>query len=386
MPTISSEPLRSDPAPLYARRSAKAIAINNDIYLFGGIGADGSESILDVNDHLWKFDTDELSWSRIKKSEPWPSPRRWPGWDTDGSVAYLWGGSSLQELDPSEPNPNENITAPEDASVTYDFRNDLWRFDPAEIAWTKVTESDDFRTDEYVKHGRPRPRYTAVFHRFDDQFFVFSGKTQTRAYENVRLADVWICEADGSWRQLEVGDSVLGVSEEADWPAERYGAMWAATEDAVFVCGGYGEHSYNDLWRFDLDTEQWQLLSPHQESDNRHEPRYGSAFVEYDGTLYLFGGRSREHPVQKYNGLWTYGLANGEWSRIQATRTPHRYDETATYPGYHSKSATAVVGTDWYIWGGEGRHGHVSDLWRFNLETHEWQFVQPQRSDDPIFW
>jgi N-acetylneuraminic acid mutarotase len=183
-----------------------------------------------------------------------------------------------------------------------------------------------------------------------------------------------------------MGDSVLGTSGAADWPAKRYAAMSTATEDAVFICGGYGDHDYNDLWRFDLDIERWQLLSPHEESDSRHEPRYGSAFTEHDGTLYLFGGRSREYPKRNYNDLWTYDLARGEWDQIQENRSPHRYDETASYPGYHSKAATAVVDNELYIWGGEGRHGHVSDFWRFNLNTHEWQLIQPQRDDDPIFW
>lgn len=386
MPTIDSTPLLSEPAPLYARRSTKTVTMNDSLYLFGGIGADGSESVLDVNNQLWQFDTEELSWYRIEETDTWPSPRRWPGWDAEGTTAYLWGGSGLRTPDPSEPNPNAHITAPDDASVTYDFRNDLWKFEPAEAAWTRIEDSDDYRTDEYVKRNRPQPRYTAVFHRFEGSLFLFSGKTQTAEYENVILGDVWIRDAEGEWEAVERGNAVLGTDVNADWPAARYGTMWAANEQAIFICGGYGEQDYNDLWRFDLETRDWQLLSPHRASDDRHAPRYGSAFAYYDQTLYLFGGRSREYPKRNYNDLWEFDLTTREWSQLEENRSPHRYDESATYPGYHSKSANAVVGKYWYIWGGEGRHGHVSDFWRFNLETHEWQFIQPQRQDDPIFW
>jgi N-acetylneuraminic acid mutarotase len=386
MLTVNSDPLLSESAPLFARRTMKAVAIGSDIYFFGGIGAGGSESVLDVTDELWKFDTEELLWSRIKHTKPWPSARRWPGWDTDGSVVYFWGGSGLREPEPGESDPNAHITAPEDADVTYDFRNDLWTFDPATATWTKREESDNYRKDENLERGRPRPRYAAVFHRFGEQSFLFGGKTQTRGYENVRFADVWVHEADGSWWELDIGERVLGTSREADWPARRYAAMSAATDDEIYVCGGYGEHDYNDLWRFDLDAEQWELISTHAESDGRHEPRYGSAFTEHDGTLYLFGGRSREYPKRNYNDLWTFDLERHQWDRIQDNYTRHRYDETATQPGYHSKAATAVVDNELYLWGGEGRHGHVSDFWRFNLDSHEWQLIQPQRSDDPIFW
>lgn len=386
MVAVDSTPLVSESVPLFARRATEAVEVDKTLYLFGGVGVGATESVLDVNDTLWQFDTQTLSWSSTDKTDPWPSPRRCQGWEADGTTIYLWGGSSLRTPEPDETNPNANIIAPDDTDVTYDFRNDLWRFDTADGEWTRVEPSDDYRTDEHAESGRPRPRYTAVFHWFDGRCFVFSGKTQTSDYENVHLDDVWIRESDGTWREIDHGSRTTGVDLGADWPAKRYGAMSAATDDAVFFCGGYGERDYNDVWRFDLDDESWSLLSPHRESEDHPAPRYGSSFVAYERLLYLFGGRSREHPKRNYNDLWTFDPDRCEWTRLQDNRSPHVYDETANYPGYHAKSANAVVGSDWYIWGGEGRHGHVSDFWRLDLTAHEWQFVQPQRDDDPLFW
>jgi len=386
MVTVTATPLVDEPVPLAARRATEAVAVDETLYLFGGVGAAGTESVLDVNDHLWQFDTGTLSWSRVPSSDPWPSPRRCQGWDAVNGTIFCWGGSSLREPDSDEADPNAGIIAPGDVDVTYDFRNDLWTFDVATERWRRLERTDDYRSNEYGDQDRPRPRYTAVFHTIGDRMLLFSGKTQTEAYENVHLNDTWFREADGQWRRVRNDECRPGVDSEADWPARRYGAMSAASDEATFVFGGYGDRDLNDLWRFDHDAESWTLLSPHRESADWPAPRYGSSFVLYDDLLYLFGGRSREHPKRNYNDLWTFDVSERTWTQHQENRAPHRYDETAEYPGYHAKSANAVVGTDWYVWGGEGRQGHVSDFWRFDLAAHEWQLVQPQRDDDPDFW
>ena len=100
----------------------------------------------------------------------------------------------------------------------------------------------------------------------------------------------------------------------------------------------------------------------------------------------MFGGRSRKDPKANYNDLWCFDLGQEQWRCISPNRTPHRYDAAAAFPGYHAKSASAVIDRQWYVWGGEGLHGHVSDFWRFSFDTLEWQLLQAARPDDPRFW
>jgi hypothetical protein len=54
--------------------------------------------------------------------------------------------------------------------------------------------------------------------------------------------------------------------------------------------------------------------------------------------------------------------------------------------GITPKSATAVIDGALYIWGGEGRSGHVSDLWRLDFGSLEWELLQAARDDDPALW
>lgn len=45
-----------------------------EIFFFGGVGAGLSESILDVSDDMWIFDTRDYKWQQVSRTEPWPSP------------------------------------------------------------------------------------------------------------------------------------------------------------------------------------------------------------------------------------------------------------------------------------------------------------------------
>jgi hypothetical protein len=71
---------------------------------------------------------------------------------------------------------------------------------------------------------------------------------------------------------------------------------------------------------------------------------------------------------------------------VHDNRSPHRYDASATYPGYHAKSAAALVDDRLYVLGGEGRDGHVSDFWRLDLNAMRWEMLQAARDDDPVLW
>jgi hypothetical protein len=163
--------------------------------------------------------------------------------------------------------------------------------------------------------------------------------------------------------------------------------MAAADERYVYICGGFSDDGdHIDVWRFDTVLEKWKMLSPDMVALDAPASRYCGACAWFGDRLFLFGGRSRRDPKRNFNDLWCFDLISRKWSCLGLNREPKQYDPKASFPGYHAKSASAKVGRYWYIWGGEGRHGHVSDLWRLNLETLDWELVQPARCDDPIFW
>ncbi|MGH8643135.1 MAG: Kelch repeat-containing protein [Gammaproteobacteria bacterium] len=142
----------------------------------------------------------------------------------------------------------------------------------------------------------------------------------------------------------------------------------------------------NDLWRFHRNREEDALLAPEIRHQSMPEPRYCGTLAEFGGMLFLFGGRSRVDMIKSSNDLWIFDLSTGASHEVHGNRRPHRYNVGAVFPGYYAKSASAAVGKYWYIWGGEGRHGHVSDFSRLDLQSLVWQLVAPAHADDPRFW
>ncbi len=369
LPVLPEPPV----APLFARRSMAAVAHHTDLYLIGGVGAAGTESILDVTDDLWRFDTLHHTWEAIPRSTPWPSARRCVGWTLFAGLIQLWGGSG--------------IATDATQRTRYTFLNDHWTFDPRTSRWALLAESDDHRLAPVVSGAgtcRPAPRYTPVYHTVGDVRFLFGGYTEDRLGKR-KLNDAWI-ERDLVWSEIPTATE-QGYDARARWPGLRYGSMSATDGGHVFVCGGFSDDGdHIDVWAFDVAAERWHLLSPDTPDGDAPAPRYCAAFAWHDGRLVLFGGRSRRNPKLNFNDLWTFTPATGRWENIEPVRTPHRYDGSTAFPGYHAKSSSAVVAHHLYLWGGEGLQGHVSDLWALDLQSMAWTMLMPARSDDPVFW
>lgn len=346
-----------------------AVSNGDRIYFFGGVGAAGTESILDVAADLWCFDTANLLWRQVPFFGAWPSPRRCVGWISFGNKLLLWGGSATFDQ--------------VDGTRAYNFLNDEWAFDISTETWQLLRSSDEHRLAP-LDDARPCPRYTPVFQAIGKDLFLFGGYTEDRLGKR-KLNDAWI-RSGQYWTKIPFGES-QGYGFGDDWPGLRYGSMSAVDETCVYICGGFADDGdHNDLWAFHMAERRWYLLSHEQQTDSLPQARYCAAFAYYGHRLFLFGGRSRRHPKLNFNDLWVYDLISGKWSELSRNRTPHCYDGTTDYPAYHAKASSAVVGKYWYIWGGEGNRGHVSDFWRLDFQTLQWQMIQVARLDDPKLW
>jgi hypothetical protein len=366
-------PLLDKPVPFYARRSMAAAALGSDIYFWGGVGADTrSESILDVSNELWKFDTLSMNWSEIGITDSWPSPRRCGGWLPFDKGIYLWGGSGLKT----------------DAKgrVTYNFLNDLWLFNPDGLTWHNLEPSDDHALCPHKDTMRPLPRYTPVSHGHNNQLTVFGGYTEDLLGKR-KMNDLWVRNDNGEWREITSRGLRHGYSPSAEWPGLRYGSMSASHNEMLYMCGGFSdEGDHIDLWELDCRNIRWRSLSPDAGGDDVPLKRYCAAMVYFEGALYLFGGRSRRYPKLNFNDLWRFSFITLQWEKIHDNREPHRYGHDADFPAYHAKSAIALSGHKMYVWGGEGRSGHVSDFWYLDLKSLEWSLIQAARPDDPVLW
>lgn len=364
-------PLIGGAAPMFSRRSMALCATGGKLVFFGGVGAAGTESILDVANDCWLFDPRTLAWQPVPQCGEWPSRRRCVGVAPTSSGMFLWGGSGL----------SDTATGPR-----HTFLNDWWHFDLARGRWSMIRGSDDhLRSPEPgMAPDYPIPRYTPVFHAAAGRVVLFGGYTEDRLGKR-KLNDAWIAEGQ-TWRQVPE-QGAPGYDAKATWPGPRYGCMSAASDQDVFVCGGFSDAGdHNDLWRFDARRASWDLLAPASAGPETPAPRYCAAFAYHHHRLFLFGGRSRSNAKRNFNDLWVFDLATGTWQMVHPSRMPHEYGAAAPFPAYHAKASSAVEGDHWYLWGGEGLSGHVSDFWRFSFEDGTWTLLQAARQDDPHFW
>jgi hypothetical protein len=364
-------PLIGGSAPFFSRRSMSMAAVGERLVCFGGVGAAGTESILDVTDACWSFDTRSMEWREVAKAGPWPEARRCPGFVTTTDGVWLWGGSGV---------------APAPAGTRHTFLNDWWLFQSATDSWTLVRGSDDHLVAPTSEHEDryPSPRYTPVLTPVSQSMLLFSGYTEDRLGHR-KLNDAWLC-GRGNWKKLEPAGPA-GYHDGAAWPGLRYGSGSAALDGNAYVFGGFSDDGdHNDIWEFNGRMGEWRLLRAESADPAQPLPRYCAAVTADSGRVLVFGGRSRRDPKANYNDLWSFDLTTRRWECLSPNRLPHRYDSAAEFPGYHAKSGSAVSGGYWYLWGGEGLRGHVSDFWRLSLSAARWELIQEARPDDPEFW
>lgn len=363
--------LMDSSVPFFSRRSMAMCAVEGKLVFFGGVGAAGTESILDVANDCWVFNPASLEWRQVEQRGLWPSPRRCVGVASTSKGMYLWGGSGLADTP---------------AGKRYTFLNDWWYFELSSGRWTLLRDSDDHKHSPIIGVGDmyPPPRYTPVFQAVPQGLFLFGGYTEDRLGKR-KLNDAWTCEGE-TWKPVKMAGAI-GYGNGANWPGLRYGCMSAGVDGRVFVFGGFSdEGDHNDLWCFSMADRRWQLIAAESAGAEAPVARYCAAFAYHEGKLFLFGGRSRRYPKLNFNDLWVLDLATEKWECLNDSQSPHRYDARAPFPAYHAKASTAVVDGYWYLWGGEGLHGHVSDFWRFDFQSQVWEQISAARNDDPIFW
>lgn len=362
--------------PFMARRSMACTVYQDKIFFFGGVGAHGTESILDVTNDLWSYTPTVGVWECLQHQGISPSPRRCVGFASSEQGITLWGGSGLRK-DSS-------------GKETYSFLNDLWLYSPNEKCWHLLQETDDHLRSpkEEPLQLRPEPRYTPVWHTLSSGFFfLFSGYTEDRLGKR-KMNDLWLCNPSLlSWEKISGDELLHGYSVSKQWPGVRYGTTSIVHDSIVYIFGGFSDDGdHNDVWMWGLKDRKWQCLSSDCHESINPSPRYCASGAYYDGSFWIFGGRSRSFPKINFNDTWRFDIRSKSWELVVPQCTVNEYGLSAHSIGYHAKSSSAVLDGLWYIWGGEGLHGHVSDLWAFDFNLREWNMKYPARLDDPLFW
>ena len=210
---------------------------------------------------------------------------------------------------------------------------------------------------QLVATGGPPPARYPSFAVAGDRLLSFGGC----GFQDDKLTfynEVWLY--DGAWSRMETRGTP---------PAPRYTSAVVWRDDSLFVFGGcareHGRGAYfGDLWR--LAGGRWEKLHG---PDLGPGSRYGFGWVADAGTLYVFGGYDG---LRDLGDFWSLDLATARWQRLPSA--PHaRYCPALGHVGgrvvlfggrskVNSKrnlSDTWVFGADWSPVSGAGPGYHA---------------------------
>jgi hypothetical protein len=253
-----------------ARSQPAMWCLNDDVYVYGGEGADG-EKLTD----LWKFETETNRWFW----QPAPpagvemSPLTWTangrlwmnGWTYNpelrawgNTTRYPYGapGSAWYYL------PTETLYVYAPPRLTA-FANGQWT-------------AQAFSGDSPALPGRA----TVI----GDSAFVFE--------RDLYCFDV----AASTWTHVNASTFPDGRADVATLIDQR-------TNTVAIFGGRIGAEIFGDTWTWDDEKSQWMRLS-----SNGPAPRWGvgSCVNQQSGETFVFGGAT-DDPSKKYNDLWKFG-------------------------------------------------------------------------------
>eukprot|EP00455_Lapot_gusevi_P012138 TRINITY_DN1569_c0_g1_i3.p1 TRINITY_DN1569_c0_g1~~TRINITY_DN1569_c0_g1_i3.p1 ORF type:complete len:358 (-),score=22.21 TRINITY_DN1569_c0_g1_i3:13-1011(-) len=127
---------------------------------------------------------------------------------------------------------------------------------------------------------------------------------------------------------------------------------------------------YNDSYLLNLDKWSWSKV----ECENVPACRAGHSLVSRAGSAFLFGGQQvtldqhQDMHSQFFDDLWRFDLESKRWEPLES-----KGDKPS---GRNAHTASRVDNT-MYIVGGSTSDGPCNDVYSLDLDTLEWQRVQP---------
>lgn len=322
-------------APL-ARRSTAGILRSDGFLVVGGFGAGGSVRPDAVLADIWRYSGD--GWRQL--TDDAGEPARYPSLVDHGGRLIRFGGCGW-----------------EDGAIT--FENTVWQLDEAACRWIPITVD--------ARAPMPAGRYTAALAALPDAVAMFGGTSQSVDGTNHYYGDLWHFEPDarqGRWTRMQDGET---------GPGPLYGFGWCQNDRHLFIFGGYdGRSDSAAFWSLDLvglaaGNIRWTKLP------DGPAARYCPSLGIVGGEVVVFGGRSKRNSKLNFDDSWVFNLESETWRQVDGAG-----------PGYHAKSAYGSDGENMFVFGGEGRRGHVSDLWVFRDGI--WTRLTAPSSDDPVLW
>lgn len=327
----------STSGPTPSGRSAPAVAAQGRwVYAFGGSHDDVVTGAVTLHGDFYRLDTVRRRWHTIPLTGAHPGARAFAPMvnDPDAGRLLMYGGATFGDFfsdfvalddfwsfDPSSntwtqlitsdgPGGRSGATLWLDDGKLYLFggidsffqtHNDLWTYDIASEQWQPLLP-DGESSSPPARHEALSGAELRV-----GKVTLYGGETVTEDFSFVTLDDTWQYDvALGTWQDITPA-AAHNIS-----PPRNLGAA-ALLGDALYVHGGdvpggelcgavFAQNPTEQLWRFDLDSEVWEQLTPSASPLTRLKRSRG---VAVGGEMYVLGG---------YDFTCSSGVGTQEWN------------------------------------------------------------------------
>ncbi|MEI6815984.1 MAG: kelch repeat-containing protein [Bacteroidota bacterium] len=287
------------------------------------------------------------------------------------------------------------------------YLNDLWKYDITTNEWTwmkgpnTINDLGNYGTYqvEATSNNPPcRSETNASWTDANNNLWLFGGVSSF--YGDV-FSDIWKFDiATSNWVWMGGSSAVnvpavygtKGVSAATNTPGGRWVySKWKDDNGDFWIFGGStsASNGLNDLWRYQLSTNQWTWMSgtnvvnsPARDSGLCIQSinNYPAARTENKacwnmggGNFALFGGINEHGSYNFFNDLWVYNMYANTWTWVSGTLDSNNVGHYGTIQVSSAANIPhcrigAVGWTDdtgnlWLFGGGGG--SRFNDMWRF---------------------
>lgn len=284
----------------------------------------------------------------------------------DSANLYSFGGYN-PVLHPGEDEQN-NRGADNLWVESYPLFRELWKFNYASKKWSKFKNCSsmplELASNAMVLHQNILMVYggtgSPFGHRCSNQLYICNVDNET-----------------GTMHEVKTTGQI---------PTPLYGQAVVYHCGYLYAIGGTtGFHYTCDIHRLNLKTQQWEIVYVcDKSSQNEPEGRYRHE-VAFDGdNIYVFGGGTAQDTFS-LDILPTFNLEKKSWTHTETLKDPN-YGFPPPRRCHGAVQITTDAGVQAFITGGYDGFTIFDDLWRLDLQTHQWTCFNTCRLPRPVYF
>lgn len=220
--------------------------------------------------------------------------------------------------------------------------NDLWVYDISEKTWECVEESSDNDPFDLTQNSRPCRRFGYVSVMHGNKLIIMFGFDGTQW-----LNDIYEFDFDTLEWQIVVPNG--------DVPSRRSCPAWFKNGHTIYVHGGYdGITRLSDLHSFNINTRSWKRM---ESKGTPPSPRYFHSSSLHNGKLYIYAGYSGKN---RLDDMYVYDLSTQHWSPVLNSNGPKG----------RSSYCLHMNESDIYVFFGYDGNDVLNDIYKFCLSPY----------------